>query len=84
MSATIKAEGDTWRARLGAVSSAGNRTLLFFCESTDQRPYRVVELEAGRFASEEDLAEASDEELLALFAESRSMGAPKEYPTYGS
>ena len=44
MSARIKADGDTWKAQLG--EEGGGRVVLFFCTTTDQRPYRVVEIDA--------------------------------------
>ena len=82
MSTSIKADGDTWRAELGDEGSGG-RVVVFFCATTDQRPYRVVEIEAGQYTGETGLDEASAEEVQALFDASRSMGAPKDYPTYG-
>lgn len=81
MTATIKADGDTWRARLGGAGD--ERVVLFFCVTTDQRPYRVVPV-GTRFASDEELARLSAEELGDLFERSSSMGAPTAYPTYGS
>ncbi len=84
MSPTIKADGDTWRAELDDEEGEEGRAILFFCTTTDQRPYRVAWLPAGRFARGEDLEGATQDELRALFAASRSMGAPREYPTYGS
>lgn len=81
MSARLKADGDVWTARLGAARG-DRRPVLFFCTTTDQRPYRVVEVETSRFATEADLEALDADELRALFAASRSMGAPREYPTY--
>jgi hypothetical protein len=80
VSATIKAGGDTWRAEV--ENEEGDATIVFFCETTDQRPYRVVR--AGRPMSDGDLAALSEGDLRGLFDRSRSMGAPIEYPTYGS
>ncbi len=76
----IKAEGDVWRAEL--AEEAGERVVLFFCQSTDQRPYRVVRLDADRSGGSEALEEMSEEELRDLFEASRSMGIPRDYPTY--
>lgn len=84
MSAKIKADGDTWRARLGEEGEGAEPIVLFFCESTDQRPYRVAEVEPGRFAGPDDLDRAGEEELQTLYRASRSMGSPRDYPTYGS
>ncbi len=84
MSAKIKAKGDSWRVRLGETPPGSDtRPILFFCTTTDQRPYRVVEVALDRFRDEEALAAATDEELRSLFEASRSMGFPREYPTYG-
>ncbi|MCG8469465.1 MAG: hypothetical protein MJB57_14875 [Gemmatimonadetes bacterium] len=80
MSPRIKADGDTWKVEIG--DEGGGRVAVFFCTSTDQRPYRVVELDADRYADEAALDEASEEDLHALFEASRSMGAPRSYPTY--
>lgn len=83
MSAKIKAEGDTWTARLGEQRpGATTRPVLFFCTTTDQRPYRVVEVPADRFGEDADLEGLSEEDLRGLFADSRSMGFPQEYPKY--
>lgn len=81
MSRTLKAEGDRWTARLGEARGE-RRPVLFFCTTTDQRPYRVVEVEASRFASDDDLEALGGDELGKLFEASRSMGAPRGYPTY--
>lgn len=83
MSAQIRADGDTWTARLGERQpGAVTRPVLFFCTTTDQRPYRVVEVPADRFGGNDDLEELAEEELRNLFAGSRSMGFPREYPKY--
>lgn len=81
MSATLKADGDTWETRLGEARG-GLRPVLFFCATTDQRPYRVVEVDASRFTSDDDLAALGRDGLRELFEASRSMGAPRDYPTY--
>jgi len=81
VSATIKADGDTWRAELGGSRPA--RNVVFFCESTNQRPYRVIPV-GDRFGDVDDLGDLTAEELRDLFDQSGSMGAPAEYPTYGS
>ncbi|MGH7540097.1 MAG: hypothetical protein ACRELC_03765, partial [Gemmatimonadota bacterium] len=84
MSATLKADGDRWVARLGDTKEGvPTRPVLFFCTTTDQRPYRVVEVEADRFGSDDDVKRLPEAELRALFAASHSMGVPREYPSYG-
>lgn len=82
MSLTLKADGDTWRARLGGT--AREPVVLFFCVTTDQRPYRVARVARDRFSDDGDLGRLSADDLRALFEESRSLGAPTEYPSYGS
>jgi hypothetical protein len=83
MSAQIRADGDTWTARLGDQRpGAETRPVLFFCTTTDQRPYRVVEVPADRFDGDDDLDELAEDELRDLFADSRSMDFPREYPKY--
>lgn len=82
MSATIKADGDTWKARLSREGDEPSRVLVFFCTTTDQRPWRVVEVEADRFSDPAEIDRLSGEELKELFAASRSMGAPRAYPSY--
>lgn len=76
----IKAEGDVWRAEL--ADEGGERVVVFFCQSTDQRPYRVVRLDPDRYGGNEAPEEMSEEELQSLFEASRSMGIPRDYPTY--
>lgn len=80
MSATIKAGGDTWRAEV--ESEEGDATIVFFCETTNQRPYRVVR--AGGPMSDAELSALSEDDVRGLFERSSSMGVPIDYPTYGS
>jgi hypothetical protein len=83
MSKQIKADGDTWTARLGEKQTGTTaRPVLFFCTTTNQRPYRVVEVPADRFEGDADLDGLTEEELRGLFADSRSMGVTREYPKY--
>ncbi|WP_419948071.1 hypothetical protein [Candidatus Palauibacter sp.] len=82
MSTRIKADGATWRATL--AEEGGEHLVVFFCTSSDQRPYRVVRVDADRYAGSGAFDEIPEEELRALFAASRSMGIPEDYPTYGS
>lgn len=81
MSATLKADGDTWRVRFGGTEQ--EPVVLFFCVTTDQRPYRVVRVAPGRFSDGAELDALSADDLRALFRGSRSLGAPAEYPSYG-
>ena len=77
MARTIKADGDRWRVRLGEDRPhPGVRVVLFFCETTDQRPYRVVEVPEERFESQADLERLSDAELLELYRGSVSLDFP--------
>ena len=82
MNTRIKADGATWRAEV--ADEGGERLVLFFCVSTDQRPYRVVRADIGGPAGSEPLEEMPEAALRALFDASRSMGIPQDYPTYGS
>lgn len=83
MSTQIRADGDSWTARLGdARPGEATRPVLFFCTTTDQRPYRVVEVPVDRFGADADLDGLTEEELRGLFDDSRSMGVPREYPKY--
>lgn len=75
--ATIKVDGDRWTVRLGEDRPrAGIRVVLFFCEPTGQRPYRIVEVPEARFSSQADLDGLSQGELLALYRDSTSLDSP--------
>jgi hypothetical protein len=75
--AQIKVDGDRWKVRLGDERpKPGTRLVLFFCEPTGQRPYRVVEVDENRFASQDDIEKLSSKDLLALYKESTSMDVP--------
>lgn len=76
---SIKADNDTWRAELGGPGREGFRNVVFFCASNGQRPYRVAEVPADRFSSQDDLDGLPESELRELFAETTSMGAPRSY-----
>lgn len=79
MATHIKADNDTWSARLGSSDREGFRTVVFFCTSNGQRPYRVVEVTADRFSSQDDLELLSDADLRDLFGDTTSMGAPRTF-----
>ncbi len=75
--AKIKVDGDRWTVRLGEDRRrAGVRVILFFCEPTGQRPYRIVEVPEERFSSQADVDRLSREELLALYRDSTSLDSP--------
>lgn len=71
MANRIKADGDVWRPVL--EESGGRCSLVFFCDSNGQRPYRVVVVEEG--LTEDELAALADDALRELFERSGSMGA---------
>ncbi|UCF20363.1 MAG: hypothetical protein JSU87_02860 [Gemmatimonadota bacterium] len=75
--ATVKIDGDVWKVRLGQDRSRpGSRLVLFFCQPTGQRPYRVVEVEENLLTSQDDLERLSRKQLLDLYQRSASMDAP--------
>lgn len=81
----IKADGDTWSVRLAERPEAGaTRTVLFFCVTTDQRPYRVAQVPGDRIPDASTLERLSDAELEELFAASRSMDFPRGYERYAA
>ena len=75
----IKADNDTWTAELGGPSREGFRAVVFHCSSNGQRPYRVAEVPAERFASQDDLERLPENELRELFEGTTSMGVPRSY-----
>ena len=79
MSRKLKADGDTWSVRLSEEAGRpGYKTFLFFCTTTNQRPYRVVEVPEEQIAGR--ALEAIDEVALEeLFRASRSMDYPRSY-----
>lgn len=76
----IRVDGDRWKVRMSRERAGpGKRAVVFFPQTTDQRPYRVVEVPTERVGSAEALASLSDRELEELFHEARSMGFPGSY-----
>lgn len=76
----IRIDGDRWKIRMSRERAGpGRKAVVFFPETTDQRPYRVVEVPADRVASTEELEALSERELEELFHEARSMGFPGTY-----
>lgn len=83
MSRTIRADGDRWAVRIGERPPAPDlQQVLFFCRTTDQRPYRVVEVPADQVPDAEALEALSGDQLQELFRASRSMDFPRSYPSY--
>jgi hypothetical protein len=76
----IKAAGDSWSARIGeSPADPEKQTVVFFCVTNGQRPYRVVEVPRRQLESQEALESLSGEELKALFDASVSMDFPRSY-----
>lgn len=72
--AKIKAAGDTWSARIGEKArDPAQQTVVFFCVTNGQRPYRVVEVPKARLEGADALEALSTEDLRALFDASTSM-----------
>lgn len=69
----IKADHDTWTATLDASTSGPGRTVVFFCASNGQRPWRVVRVDDDELPTADDLDGLSVAELRALFDRSESM-----------
>ncbi len=70
---SIEADGDRWFVKLGEhAPHPGVATVLFFPRN-GQRPYRVAEVPATRFASQDALDALSDGDLIGLFAQSDTM-----------
>lgn len=85
MARTIEADGDRWVVRVGERREApGTTTVLFFCETTDQRPYRVAEVSEERVADADDLEALSERELTELYRGSGSMGTAAERSVKGT
>jgi len=72
MAKRIKADHDTWTATLDASASRPGRTIVFFCASNGQRPWRVVRVDEDELPAD-DLDALSASELRALFDRSESM-----------
>jgi hypothetical protein len=76
--AHIKVDSDVWKVRLGQERPRpGVRLVLFLCQPTGQRPYRVVEVPEDRFDSQQAVERLSRGELLDLYRQSTSMDIPK-------
>jgi len=78
MGRTIRADGDTWSARLSErPPRPGFQTIVFFCETTGQRPYRVVDVPDERLGGAGVLEALPEGDLQRLFEESGSLGSPR-------
>lgn len=76
----IKAAGDTWLARLGEQTADPEvQTVIFFCATNGQRPYRVVEVPRREMSGPEALERLTADELQVLFDASVSMDFPRSY-----
>lgn len=80
MAREVRIDGDRWRVKLGEEPPrAGWRAVVFFPVTCDQRPFRVVEVDEERVPGPEALEALSERELVRLFEESSSLGAPRTY-----
>lgn len=76
----IRIDGDRWKVRLSRQRSApGRRGVVFFPVTSDQRPYRVVEVEEDRLSEDDPLGSLSDRELLEMYRSGSSMGFPRSH-----
>lgn len=80
MAREIRIDGDVWKVHLSKhPPHPGVQAVVFFPVTSDQRPYRVVEVSEDRIAAEEDLEAVSDRELQEMYDGSSSMGYPHSY-----
>lgn len=80
MATHIRVDGDRWKVRLGRERSRrGVRAVLFFPVTSDQRPYRVVEVPEDEVEDQEALEALHEERLRELFDASSSLGVPGTY-----
>ena len=72
MSDTFKANGETWDVRLSREAPhAGVAAIIFRCETNSSHGWRVVEVAAGAFPTQDRVDDLSDDELQALFDRSQ-------------
>lgn len=84
MTRTIRADEDRWSVRLAKESpEPGKRAVIFFCQTTDQRPYRVATVDESRVSSSEELEGLSEHEIRELFGSAQSMGHTSERASRG-
>lgn len=76
----IRIDGDRWKVRLSRQRSGpGRRAVVFFPVTSDQRPYRVVEVDEARVSGDGSLESLSDQELREMYRNGSSMGFPRTY-----
>ncbi len=77
MTTSIGADGDTWTVRMSEEAPRdGYATVVFFCTTNGQRPYRVALVEQARARTDTELDALSADEVQGLFESSRSMALP--------
>lgn len=69
----IKADGDVWRPVL--EETAERRSVVFFCTSNGQRPYRVAAA-GDDLKTDADVTALTEDALRELFDRSGSMNTP--------
>jgi len=69
----IKADGDVWRPVLEETGES--RSIVFFCTSNGQRPYKVVAA-GDDLRTDADVAALTEDALRDLFDRSGSMNTP--------
>jgi len=83
MDRKITMAGDTWTVRLGSEPTGPDvQVVMFFCVTTGQRPYRVVEVPKEELAGPDEFANLGAADMETLFEASQSMGFPPQFPTY--
>lgn len=83
MSRKLKLGGQTWTVRIGEdPPSPDVQLLVFFCLTSGQRPYRVVQVARDRIPDQAMLDRMPADDLGDLFEASGSMDFPRGYPTY--
>jgi hypothetical protein len=66
------ADGERWDVYLSEEAPRGGmRAVIFHCASNSSYGWRVVEVPADRYASDEAFEEAAEEELNALYTRSQ-------------
>lgn len=84
MARKLKANGEEWEVRLSREEPhEGVTAVVFHCVSNSSYGWRVVEVAAGQFESQERIEELADGELLRLFDRSQPFDYthdPKAHP----
>lgn len=80
MAREIRVDGDRWKVQLSRERPRrGLLAVLFFPVTSDQRPYRVIEVSEDAFEDQATLESLSEDRLRELFDASSSMGFPRTY-----